>query len=370
MSNTKNHEADTGQGREADTGQGREADTGQADTGHGTALWESRAWRRSAVTWLDERLAAAGTERTGEVTQPHLRPWGTVLTAPTTRGPVWLKAPGPDTAFEVGLYRLLSRVAPDRIPLPIAVDVERGRVLLPDGGTPLGDRVKGAALADALVTVLPEYGRLQRDLAPHVEDLRALGLTDMRAAVMPRRFDEAAHAVGEYAERYGDPSDRDTHRRVSAMRGTFVSWSERLAAASVPPSLDHNDLHPWNILVAGTAPVREVRFYDWGDAVVAHPFASMLVALGFLRDHLGVAPDDPAILRPRDAYLEVFGDLAPHAELVEELELACRVGRIARTLVWERSIRAQGHAHAGEFARAPLRSFASLPEDSWTALGA
>ncbi|MEU4829454.1 phosphotransferase [Streptosporangium sp. NPDC023615] len=365
MSNTKSRGRDLGQGGEAEAVQGREA-----DAGHGTALWASEAWRRGAVAWLDERLAAAGTERTGEVTQPHLRPWGTVLRAPTARGPVWLKAPGPDTAFEVGLYRLLSRVAPDRIPLPVAVDVARGWVLLPDGGTPLGERVAGAALADALVTVLPEYGRLQRDLTPHTEDLLSLGLTDMRAAVMPRRFDEAAHAVGEYVERYGDASDRETHRRVAAMRGTFVSWSGRLAAASVPPSLDHNDLHPWNVLVAGTAPVRDVRFYDWGDGVVAHPFASMLVALGFLRRHLEVAPDDPAVLRPRDAYLEVFGDLAPRAELVEELEVACRVARIARTLVWERSIRAQGHAHAGEFARAPLRSFASLPEDSWTALGA
>ncbi|WP_329085146.1 MULTISPECIES: phosphotransferase family protein [unclassified Streptosporangium] len=342
----------------------------EADPGHGTALWSSAAWRRSAVSWLDERLAAAGMERTGEVTQPHLRPWGTVLRAPTTRGPVWLKAPGPDTAFEVGLYRLLLRVAPDRILPPIAVDVERGWLVLPDGGTPLGERVDGAALADALVTVLPEYGRLQRDLMPHVEDLPPLGVADMRAAVMPRRFDEAAHAVGEYVERYGDTSDRETHRRVTAMRGTFASWSERLAAASVPPSLDHNDLHPWNILVSGAEPTGRIRFYDWGDSVVAHPFAGMLVALGFLRLHLGAAPDDPAILRPRDAYLEVFGDLAPHAELVEELELACRVGKITRTLVWERSIRAQGHAHAGEFAKAPLRSFGSLAADSWIALEA
>ncbi|WP_440098654.1 phosphotransferase [Streptosporangium sp. H16] len=346
------------------------AESRQTDPGHGTALWSSAAWRQGAVSWLDERLAAAGTERTGKVTQPHLRPWGTVLRAPTTRGPVWLKAPGPDTAFEVALYRLLLRVAPERIPPPIAVDVERGWLLLPDGGTPLGERVDGAALADALVTVLPEYGRLQRDLMPHVEDLLPLGVTDMRAAVMPRRFDEAAHAVGEYVERYGDTSDREAHRRVTAMRATFVSWSERLAAASVPPSLDHNDLHPWNILVTGTAPARRVRFYDWGDSVVAHPFASMLVALGFLRLRLGLAPDDPAILRARDAYLDVFRDLAPHAELVEELELACQVGKIARTLVWERSIRAQGHARAGEFAKAPLNSFASLAADSWIALGA
>ena len=54
----------------------------------------SAAWRALAVGWLDEQLASAGIERTGEVQQPHLRPWATVLTTPTTRGPVLLKVVG------------------------------------------------------------------------------------------------------------------------------------------------------------------------------------------------------------------------------------------------------------------------------------
>jgi hypothetical protein len=78
--------------------------------------------------------------------------------------------------------------------------------------------------------------------------------------------------------------------------------------------------------------VGRVRFYDWGDSVVAHPFASMLLGLGMIRLQLKVAADDPAVTRPRDAYLEVFGDLASHGELVEELELACRVGKALRAL--------------------------------------
>ena len=38
------------------------------------ALWASEAWRRSATEWVDARLAEAGSERTGEAEQPHLRP--------------------------------------------------------------------------------------------------------------------------------------------------------------------------------------------------------------------------------------------------------------------------------------------------------
>ncbi len=96
-----------------------------------------------AVVWLDEQLTAGGIERTGAVEVPRVRPWGTVMRAPTPRGTVWLKAPGPTTAFEVPLYALLERVVPEHVLKPIAVDVDRGWVLLPDGGPTLADRVTG-----------------------------------------------------------------------------------------------------------------------------------------------------------------------------------------------------------------------------------
>ena len=163
---------------------------------------------------------------------------------------MWLKATGPEVAFEVGLYELLVRVAPERVLTPLATDAARGWLLLPDGGPTLADR--GIDIAAAL----PVYARLQLDLAPHVEELLALGVADMRPAAMPARFDEALAAIG------GDD-------RLAALRPAVAEWCERLVASPVPASIDHNDFHGFNIL-AGE------RFYDWGDAVVAHPFASML----------------------------------------------------------------------------------------------
>ena len=67
------------------------------------ALWSSDDWRREAEAWLDGQLAARGIRRTGEVTQPHLRPWATVLRAPTTRGVVWLKAAGAEARVDTTL---------------------------------------------------------------------------------------------------------------------------------------------------------------------------------------------------------------------------------------------------------------------------
>jgi hypothetical protein len=327
---------------------------------HGTEVWASDAWRERAVAWLDERLAAAGIERTGPVEQASLRPWATVLSAPTSGGTFWLKATGPDHAFEVRLYALLERVVPDHILRPLAIDQDRGWIVLPDGGTPLGEQARGEALVTALAEVLPRYGELQRALAPHAGELLALGVGDMRPEAMLGRFDEAVRAIEAYVERRGGPADRERVARVVALRGTYAGWCERLAAAPVGPSLDHNDLHPWNILAAGSA--GRARFYDWGDAVVSHPFASMLLGLGFVALQVDGAPLEPL----RDGYLEVFGDLATHAELVEALELACRVGKVARALTWQRAVGALGpEAVEDRWARAPLETMESLLDESY-----
>ncbi|TCN34766.1 phosphotransferase family enzyme [Kribbella orskensis] len=317
-----------------------------------TALWTSREWRAEAEAWIDEQLTAAGVERLGEVTQPRVRPWGTLLRVDTSRGPVWLKAPGPETVFEVPLYRMLATVAPKWVLDPIAVDVTRGWVLLPDGGPTLREVLGDRSLSDALVNVVPQYAQLQVDLLPHTEDLLAAGVTDMRPAVMPQRLEEALETTGRYVESSGDAEAREIHAWVASRRDDFAARCRDLPDRV---SLDHNDLHSNNIL---GGPSDQVRFYDWGDSVLAHPFSSLLVTLGSLTRKLEVAPDDPLVLRVRDAYLEVFGT---PADLVAELDLACWLGKVARALVWDRAL----HGDPGEFARAPLETLGSLRMNSW-----
>ena len=124
------------------------------DTDRGVAVWTSAVWRERVTAWLDEQLVASAIERTGPVHQPRVRPWATVLTAPTTAGPLWLKACAPRTGFEVGLYQLLHRTVPDGVLAPLAADPARGWLLLSDGGPALGDRFAGDGLLNALVTAL------------------------------------------------------------------------------------------------------------------------------------------------------------------------------------------------------------------------
>jgi hypothetical protein len=312
--------------------------------------WTSPDWRAAAVAWLDSHLAEVGLARTGEVAQPRVRRWGTVLTAETTGGRVWLKATGPETFYEVALHARLAATEPGCVPAAIAHDPARGWLLLRDHAPDLGE-------PDDLLpaAVLVRYARLQRAATPEADGLIAAGVPDMRAAVMPVRFDEAVEAVAGFAARHGDAVDRAAVEDVRALRAEFVGWAEQLAASAVPASIDHGDLHARNVLVGGGA----VRFLDWGDAAVAHPFASLLVPLRVARGQA------PRLLR---AYLAEFTDLAPLDRLRADAELACRLAQVARVLTWVRAVGVDGADP--RFARGPLEALVALRDRAPLALSA
>ena len=214
-----------------------------------------------------------------------------------------------------------------------------------------------------MAVALSRYGGLQRDLAPHTAELLALGVQDMRPQLMPERFEQALTAAADTSSGAAPAADRETLDRLADGRPTVARWCARLSERPPAAGIDHNDLHAGNVLVDGADPDR-IRFYDWGDAVLAHPFASALVALRTVRaPATGARTDDPRVRRLRDAYLDAFRDVGPHGELVETLELACRVAMIARTLVWARAIGTEDVAD--DAARAPFAQLAELLDASY-----
>jgi hypothetical protein len=317
-------------------------------------------WFADAVGWLDAELAGRRERRTGDLAVVRSRPWGTVLHADSTLGPLWFKACAPATAFEVPLYVVVQRVAPAHVLEPVAVDVGRSWAVLPDGGPMLADEADRDVVMARLVDVLPRYAELQIALAPHVDELLAIGLTDMGPARLPERFEQALEVVSAYLDRRGTEGERATYAGLVELRPWVAESSSRLASMPGGLSLDHNDLHAWNVFYAERDGRLDVRFYDWGDAVVAHPFASMMIGLGWLTGMWQVDRHDPRLLRARDAYLEPFGFLGPRAELVETLELSCRLGEIARALVWARALGEYGERAPDSFQTAPLEHLSGL----------
>ncbi|MER6593496.1 phosphotransferase [Micromonospora purpureochromogenes] len=308
--------------------------------------WADPHWQATALEWVADRLDRSGRRVTGPV-EPRVRPWSLVWRVPTDNGDVWFKANNPGTRHEAGLLAELARLTPDRVLHPIAVDTGRGWSLLPDGGPSLRDTLAAEPDLSRWERLLPGYAALQLTVAPHAQRLLALGVPDHRPAGLPERFevlldDEEALLLG--AENGMDP---ELHQRLRAYRGEFEALCGRLADFGVPASIQHDDLHDGNVFVAADG----YRFFDWGDASVAHPFGTLLVALRSVAYAGELSADDPALLRLRDAYLEAWTDRYDRAALREAAELAMRVTTVSRALSWQRALVTSDPARA-EYAEA------------------
>jgi hypothetical protein len=263
-------------------------------------------------------------------THPHVRPWSTVLRLETDDGLVWLKAPGDGARFEVPLLALQARLDLPNVPRPLAYDVDRALVLLPDGGDVSRVASAGATPPERMATHLATYGALQRLTEPHVEEMVALGVGDLRPAGMPALYEQTVAVL----ERERPPAAlrAEDAARLRAVMPAYAEACAELAASGIAPTLQHDDLHDGNILERG--PV----FIDWGDACVGHPFGTMLATLNSVAYHHKLAPDDPAFARIVDAYTEAWTDVHDRATLRRLVALAQRVGPLTRSLSYRSAL--------------------------------
>ena len=142
-----------------------------------------------ARTWIDAQLAALDLHLAGPIETIQDRPWSTVMRVPTEHGDLFFKASGPSLRHEAAVASFLARRSPDVVPAPLAVDLERGWMLMADAGNRLRELVEAEHDVSRWLDVLPAYARLQVDLAGAATELLALGVPDMRLAVLPERFE-------------------------------------------------------------------------------------------------------------------------------------------------------------------------------------
>ncbi len=265
----------------------------------------------------------------GPVKVVHERPWATVLRVPLANGAAWCKACEPVQGFEPGMTARLFERWPDRVAEVLAFDEDRAWLLLSDAGTPLS--TTGNRPEDWL-SLLPRYAELQRGEVDHVAIHLAHRVPDLRLATLPVEF-EALLASPL-------PMERDEIDRLRRFGPRFSGLCQDLADRGVPCSVQHDDLHAWNVYQRGG----RGRVLDWGDASISHPFMSLVVTFRFLEQTHRLAPTDPSFSRLRDAYLEPWG-----SDLADTFALALKIGAFAHPLVEVRHRSALGAPHHARF---------------------
>ncbi|HSG43132.1 MAG TPA: hypothetical protein VLA72_08245, partial [Anaerolineales bacterium] len=100
-------------------------------------LWQDPEWQKDAHAWIRAETARQSIHITGEIEQPHMYPWSTVMRVETDHGTIFFKATAAETVYESALTQLLADLYPDIMPELLAVDTVCGWMLMSDGGEEL-----------------------------------------------------------------------------------------------------------------------------------------------------------------------------------------------------------------------------------------
>ena len=275
--------------------------------------WRDEAWLTGVHRWIDEQLARLGSTRTGEATQSHVTPWSTVIKVPTSQGDLWFKANDPSLSHEGGVVALVAETRPDLTPPLVALDAERGWLLMGDAGEWFRDVSPRDENLDRWLEVLPRYAAAQIALETRVDDLLALGVPDHRLPTL------AAGYAALMDEIDAEPRFRAALPRVEELAGQLASYG-------IAETLNHDDLHDGQVFLKDGRHL----VMDWGDACISHPFFTLSVTLeGVLAWGLDDVENSVDTTPFRDAYLAPYrerydGDLDAACALAIRLGWACR----------------------------------------------
>jgi hypothetical protein len=294
--------------------------------------WARPGWLAEATRWMEERVAGLGLRSAAPVEVVEQWPLSSVLRLETEDGRVYLKGVFSIFRHEPELTAALSQRHAAVVPEVLAVDADRGWLLMRElRGKQVGDLEHGR-WSDALVAA----AGVQRGWVGREADLFALGAHDRTLPVLGSEIGPAFDACG-------------LHR--AGMVAELERRCAELADGPLPQTLVHGDLHPWNVMVDDS----DMRIFDWSDACVSHPLFD-------LPTFLQRSDDDAARGAMLDAYLDVWSDHGSRAELRAAFELAQPVAYVHHAISYMRIQQALELDDRELFADEPSRLLARAAE--------
>jgi aminoglycoside/choline kinase family phosphotransferase len=299
--------------------------------------WHDTNWQKQAHEWIRTEAKRNSIQITGEIEQNHAYAWSTVMRVPSSEGMIFFKATASETVYESALTRKLAGWFPDCMPDLVAVDTTRGWMLMRDGGEQLRASIRPTKDVKPWEPVIARYAELQIGLAEHVDEILALGIPDYRLAALPALYkkllaDEESLMIDQ--EKGLTSADL---QQLHKLTPRFEQICSDLAAFGIPESLNHGDFHDGNILLKNG----RITFFDWGDASVTHPFASLRTFFVSMEIALSLddyAPPTPEMTVLLELYLEHWEHFTEKEHLLSAYNLSRPVASIVTALRWHNTI--------------------------------
>lgn len=304
-------------------------------------MWIRPGWLERAEGWIRDELDRQGIRVSGQIEQPHVRAWGTVLRAPTESGEFYFKANAPVSAFEAAVTQALFRWRPDCTPEVLAVESAQGWLLMADGGPRVREALGERGDVRVWEEILPRYAELQIELATRVDALLAMGAPDQRVGLLPELY-EAMLADRRWLPVGGpDGITSSEMRRLEDLAPSVSEMCRRLESYGIPASLHHNDLHDGNIFLRDG----RYHFFDWGDSAISHPFFSLRTVFVSVENGFGLDENDPIFEELARSYLASWRDFGTREELSAAFEIARRLWSLSTAVkYWNFLNRLEGMA--------------------------
>ena len=299
-------------------------------------LWDDPSWQQKAHAWIFSEANLNDIQLVGEIAQPHIRHWSTVMSVPSAEGMLFFKAVAPETISEIPLTKKLTEWYPDDMLELIAIDAKNGWMLMRDGGEQLRTLIRPTKNIKPWESVIQRYAELQIGLSKHVDEMLITGIPDHRLALLPLVYGELL--VDEESLMLGQEKGLTDEEFVKCQssQSRFEKICTDLAVFGIPESLNHGDFHDGNVLSKDG----QITFFDWGDADITHPFVSLRtffvsIEMSLDLDEYAFTPEMAGLL---DVYLKPFEKYASKDDLRKAFGLSKPVSSIIKTMAWKESI--------------------------------
>jgi hypothetical protein len=298
--------------------------------------WENPEWLDQAGDWIRAETARRDIQITGEIEQPHTYPWSSVLQVPTNEGRLFFKATAPDTIYEMALTQRLAGWYPERLPELVSVDVNKGWMLMRDGGEPLRASIRAMQDVRPWTPVIALYAELQIGVISHIPELLTLGVPDWRLARLPGLYAELLKDTDTLRLDQDGGLTIEEFQRIKDLTGRFSWICTELAGFGIPETIDHGDFHDGNVLVKGS----RVTLFDWGDANITHPFVTLRTFFVSMENSLKLedyafTPEMETLLH---IYLEPWQRFTSRENLLTAYSLSRCVATVVKTLAWHQLV--------------------------------
>ncbi len=296
--------------------------------------WERLGWFETATQWIDKRLDEIGEPKHRQIEQWKAAwPASCVLRIKTPLRKLFFKAYYQKSAPESTVISMLSQNWPKHLPQVVSSDTTKRWLLMED----FGNKSLESASIKKRGKALGLFAEIQRYFLQKVDLLIGMGCADMRSEVLFDRFEQLLN--DDSALRPGVRGELNTSQ-IAELRAALPlirAKFEQLENSEISKTLVHSDFRGGNIALNDL----DIVFFDWSDAVIAHPFYSVNRYFDFIPPPKGTSkllwrfdPSDHRRNQLLDAYLDKWTKFGSKEQVTKAFSISRQLNPVFLSVRW------------------------------------